>query len=95
MRIGTYNMVNQIYNTTGTKKSGNKMSTGYASFTDEISFSALGKDMQTAKNALAATPDVREARISDIKARMDNGTYSVSNDDFAAKLMETFAAKGV
>ena len=49
--------------------------------------------MQVAKNALAATPDVREARVNDIKSRLENGTYEVSVDDFAAKLMDAFSAK--
>ena len=95
MRIGTYNMVNQIYGAKSTKKSSSVGGTNYASFKDEVSFSSLGKDMQVAKNALASTPDVREARISELKAKVSNGTYEVSNDDFASKLMEKFAAKTI
>lgn len=95
MRIGTYNMVSQIYGSRNTKKSAATSSTNYASFKDEVSFSSLGKDMQIAKNALASTPDVREDRVSDLKAKMDKGTYDVSDDDFANKLMEMFAAKTV
>ncbi len=95
MRIGTYNMISQIYGTNSTKKTSATNSTNYASFKDEVSFSSLGKDMQVAKNALASTPDVREARISELKAKVSNGTYEVSNDDFASKLMEKFAAKTI
>ena len=46
--------------------------------------------MQVAKNALNAVPDVREAKIADIRSRIDNGTYDVSVDDFAAKLMSAY-----
>lgn len=95
MRIGTYNMISQIYGSNSTKKSTTTNSTNYASFKDEVSFSSLGKDMQIAKNALASTPDVRESRVSELKAKMENGTYEVSNEDFATKLMEMFAAKTV
>lgn len=93
MRIGTYNMISQIYGANNTKKSKNTNSTGYASFKDEVSFSSMGKDMQTAKNALVKTPDVRESLVDDIKSRMDQGTYSVDTDEFADKLLAVFAAK--
>ena len=58
-------------------------------------FSSLGKDIQVAKNALISTPDVRESLVSDIKSRMDAGTYEVSNEDFAAKLVSAFASKAI
>lgn len=95
MRIGTYNMISQIYGNGPAKKSTTTNSAGYASFMDEVSFSTVGKDMQVAKNALATTPDVREAKVAEIKAKLDNGTYEVSNEDFASKLMASFAAKKV
>ncbi len=95
MRIGAYNMINQIYGANSTKKSKSTNGTGYASFKDEVSFSSMGKDMQIAKNALASVPDVRESLVSDIKSRMEQGTYEVSADDFADKLMSAFAAKSV
>ena len=95
MRIGTYNAVNKVYGTNSTKKTNTTNSTGYISFKDEVSFSSVGKDMQVAKNALADVPDVRESLVSDIKSKMDNGTYEVSNEDFAAKLMSAFEAKKV
>lgn len=93
MRIGTYSMINQIYGSNNTKKSTTANSTGYANFKDEVSFSSAGKDMQVAKSALANVPDVRESKISDVKSRINNGTYEVSSADFAAKLLESYAAK--
>ncbi|MBE5943507.1 MAG: flagellar biosynthesis anti-sigma factor FlgM [Lachnospiraceae bacterium] len=93
MRIGTYNMISQLYGTNSSKKSNTATSTSYASFRDEVSFSSVGKDMQTAKSALATTPDVRESLVNDIKTRMANGTYEVSNEDFATKLMSAYASR--
>ena len=88
MRIGTYNMISQIYGNTDTKKTKASGTTGAGSFLDQVSFSSMGKDMQTAKTALGNTPDVRESKIQDLKRRVDNGTYDVSVDDFAQKLLE-------
>lgn len=95
MRIGTYNMISQIYGNGYTKKSNTANGTSYASFKDEVNFSSLGKDMQVAKNALAGVPDTRANLVNDIKSRMDNGTYEVDTDDFAAKLMSAFSARNI
>lgn len=93
MRIGSYNMLSQIYGNTGTKKTKSAGNVASGSFTDEVSFSSKGKDMQTAKAALANVSDVRESKISDLKNRIKNGTYDVDLDDFASKLMEAYSAK--
>ena len=90
MRIGTYNMISQIYGNTDTKKTKASETTGSGSFLDQVSFSSMGKDMQTAKTALGNTPDVRESKIQDLKRRVDNGTYDVSVDDFAQKLLDSY-----
>lgn len=95
MRIGSYNMISQIYGSSNSKKSTTANTAGGASFMDKVSFSSMGKDMQIAKNALAGVPNTRENLVNDIKARMDNGTYEVSSEDFASKLMTAFAAKSV
>lgn len=95
MRIGTYNMVSQIYGTKSSGKSKSSNGTSNASFKDEVSFSSTGKDMQVAKNALAGVSDVRESRVSEMKAKLADGTYEVSSDAFADKLISAFAAKKV
>lgn len=91
MRIGTYNMLSQIYGNTGTKKPKSTGTTSTGSFLDQVSFSSMGKDMQTAKTALGNTPDVRESKIQDLKRRIEDGTYDVSVDDFAQKLLDSYS----
>ncbi len=90
MRIGSINMMGQLYGVQGAKRTGNISGAGVPSFQDQISFSGTGKDMQVAKNALAAVPDVREAKIADLRERVQNGTYDVSVEDFAAKLISAY-----
>lgn len=93
MRIGTYNMLSQIYGTSSGKKTNQANGTGTASFRDEVSLSSKGKDMQVAKNALAATPDVRESKVNDLKNQIANGTYEVSDEAFADKLLSAFDSR--
>ncbi len=90
MRIEAYNAVSQIYSA---KKPGqiNKTTTSYGR--DQVQISSLGKDFQTVKQAVANSSDIRSEITEPIKAAIKNGTYNVSNEDFAAKLMEKFEGK--
>lgn len=92
MRIGSYNMISQIYGNSGSKKTKSSGTPGQGSFMDQVMLSSAGKDMQTAKSAVAGVSDIREAKIQDIKSRMEAGTYNVDVDDFAQKLLDTYAA---
>lgn len=87
MRIDAMNQVSQIYRSNRPKKVSND---NRVSFADTLELSQLGKDMQVAKASVAAAPDVREDRIAQIKAAMSAGTYSVSDDALADKLLDSF-----
>lgn len=95
MRISGYNQISQIYGNQPVKKSYNASTYGTTSTTDQVSFSTMGKDMQTAKSALKEVPDVREERINALKESIANGTYQVSAESFADKLMAAFDEKSI
>ncbi len=91
MRIEAYNQVAQLYQsnkTSGAAKTGKMSSMGR----DEVQISSVGRDFQVAKQAVAQASDIREDKVADIKAKMQAGTYSVSTDDFADKLLEKFSS---
>ncbi|MBO4506223.1 MAG: flagellar biosynthesis anti-sigma factor FlgM [Lachnospiraceae bacterium] len=87
MRIDAMNQVSQIYSANRTKKTANSNA---LSFADTLELSQAGKALQVAKAAVAAAPEVREDRIAQIKAAMENGTWSVSDNDLADKLLDSF-----
>ena len=87
MRIEAYNQVHQIYQAGKVNKT---RQTGSVSHTDKLQFSSLGKEIGTAQAALAAAPDIREELTAPIKAQIQNGTYSVDNASFAAKLLQKY-----
>lgn len=87
MRIEAYNQVQQLYKA---KKPGQVKKTSGMSFSDQLQISSIGKDIQTAKAAVAASPDVREDVTAPIKASIDAGTYEVSADSFASKLLSKY-----
>ncbi|MDE5817990.1 MAG: flagellar biosynthesis anti-sigma factor FlgM [Lachnospiraceae bacterium] len=89
MRIGGLTQVQQLYNTQ--KKTDVKKKSG-SSFADQVQISSLGKDYQTAKAAVANSPDVREDLVASLKERIQNGTYEVDGGDFADKLIKAYGA---
>jgi len=84
MRIDAVNRVSQLYQANSTKKVAKQTRTEKY---DSVQISQMGKDYQVAKAAVAATPDVRTDLVNDIKTRMQNGTYEVSMEMLADKLM--------
>lgn len=95
MRIGAYNQIAQVYGNKPVKKSYRSDTIGATSTMDQVSFSSIGKDMQIAKNALGSVPDVREERVKALKESIANGTYQVSAESFADKLLAAFDEKSL
>ncbi len=87
MRIGAYAQVQQLYNT---KKTSQVQKKPTANFADQVQISSLGKDIQIAKQAVANAPDVREELTTSLQSKIQNGSYEVSNEDFAAKLLNAY-----
>ncbi|MBQ7067261.1 MAG: flagellar biosynthesis anti-sigma factor FlgM [Lachnospiraceae bacterium] len=87
MRIEAYTQVQQVYNTAKTPKS---FKINAESVRDAVQISQMGKDIQNAKQAVASTPDVREEIVAPLKASIQNGTYNVSSESFANKLLEKY-----
>ena len=90
MRIEAYNMVSQIY---GTQKPHKAQSAAKVSRMDEVQISSFGKDLAVAKQAVKNAPDVRESVTAPIKESIQAGTYSVSGEDFASKLLAKYQEK--
>ena len=87
MRIEAYTQVQKLYDTNKAKKAAVGSSVNVS---DKLQLSSLGKDIQWEKKAVAESSDVREDVVAPIKARIQSGTYEVSADSFADKLIQKF-----
>ena len=88
MRIDAYSAVNQVYQTNmQTKKETTEKK---ISRDDKIEISQVGKDMTVPKKAISEAPDIREDKVKAIKEQMEAGTYSVSSEAIADKLINGF-----
>lgn len=57
---------------------------------DEVSISKGARELQEAQNAVQAAPDVREAKVAEIKKQIQEGTYNVSTEALVSKLLSLF-----
>lgn len=87
MRIEAYTQIQQLYNT---KKTSKAQKTRENSASDQIHISNIGKDFQTAKAAVDASSDIREELVAPIRTAIQNGTYDVSGESFAEKLLQKY-----
>lgn len=88
MRIDAYNAVSQMYQTSvqNKKVSAEKK----VNKDDKLEISQAGKDINVAKKAIAEAPDVRAERVEMIKKQMAEGTYNVSMEAVADKILSGF-----
>lgn len=85
MRIEAYTQVQQIYKTSKTDKTQKQAN---ASVSDQLEISSMGKDYQTAKQAVLASADMRGEVMAPLRKSIQAGTYEVSTEKFADKLLK-------
>jgi negative regulator of flagellin synthesis FlgM len=54
---------------------------------EKVDLSTKAKDIQQVQNALSSVPDVREQKVTDIKSQVQQGTYNVSGEKIAGKMV--------
>ena len=89
MRVDAYSQIQQIYGVNKSRRTSKAAPTG--SVRDAFEISSIGKDIQTAKSAVKASPDIREDKVAALKSSIQSGTYNVSGESFADKLMQKYS----
>ena len=55
---------------------------------EQIAISSKAKDIQKATKAINAAPDIRIEKVNRIKEQIANGSYRVSSEQLAEKILE-------
>lgn len=55
--------------------------------TDSVSLSESAKSLSAARQAVQDSPDVRDQKVSEIKQRVQDGTYNVPSSVLARKML--------
>lgn len=92
MRIEAYNQVAQVYKANAAAGTAKTTKAGVSR--DEVQISSIGRDYQIAKQAVADASDIREDKVAELSSKVKSGSYDVSTDDFASKLLERYYAFG-
>lgn len=64
--------------------------TAEAEAQDRVELSGRSREMAKAAEALAATPEVREQRVAELRRQIDNREYQVDADQVAHRMIVNF-----
>ena len=54
---------------------------------DRVSLSDASRELQTAKDSVAAVPDIREEKVTAVKQAVENGSYEIDPGKIAEKMI--------
>lgn len=54
---------------------------------ETVDLSTMARDIQQAKVEVSKAPDVREEKVQEIKSQVEKGTYNVSGEQIANKMV--------
>ncbi len=55
---------------------------------ESVNLSHKAKDLQKAREAMEATPEIREEKVGQLRREIETGTYSVKRDEIATKMIQ-------
>jgi negative regulator of flagellin synthesis FlgM len=62
---------------------------GVSNKKDVLSISNQAKDFQTVMKAIKDIPDIRQDKVKELSEKYDSGTYNVSGNDVADKVLKS------
>ncbi|MDX9746200.1 MAG: flagellar biosynthesis anti-sigma factor FlgM [Syntrophales bacterium] len=83
----TVQMMQQYQKNDGLKQEAERTVAGVASPREKVDLSTRAKDVQAIRNAVAGMPDIREEKVQELKDRIEAGTYNVSGEKIAEKIV--------
>jgi len=83
----TAQMIQQYQKNDGLRQETVQSVGGVAAPEEKVDLSTKARDVHSIKNALAGVPDIREEKVQELKNRIEAGTYNVSGEQIAGKIV--------
>ena len=83
----TAQMIQQYQKNDGLRQEAERAVVGVGAPEEKVDLSTKARDVQSIKNALAGIPDIREEKVQELRARIEAGTYNVSGEKIAGKIV--------
>lgn len=88
MRINGLNNVGNVYKSNKSSKAYG--ATSVSGSKDTLAISDFAKELQVAKQAVDHAPDVRQAKVDEIRGQMEAGKYNITASQLADKLLNKY-----
>lgn len=88
MQINPINNIGNVYKSNKARKSYSE--NVVSSSKDSLAISGFAKELSLAKKAVDQAPDIRQAKVDDIKKQMEAGSYNVSASQVADRIISRF-----
>jgi flagellar biosynthesis anti-sigma factor FlgM len=56
---------------------------------DQVTISHMAKEVQSVKQFISGMPQTRMDKVGDLKKKIDDGLYTVSNDELASAIVSS------
>ena len=83
----TARMLREYQKSEGVKSGSEKLPGGNAAPGEKVDLSTTAREIQTARGEVDKLPDVRDEKVQELRAQIEQGTYSVSAEDIAEKIV--------
>jgi negative regulator of flagellin synthesis FlgM len=83
----TAQMIQQYQKNDGLKQEAERAVGGVVAPEEKVDLSTKARDVQSIQNAMASIPDIREEKVQELRSRIEAGTYNVSGEKIAGKIV--------
>jgi negative regulator of flagellin synthesis FlgM len=83
----TAQMIQQYQKNEGLRQEADRSAGRVAAPEETVDLSTKARDVHSIQNALAGIPDIREEKVQELKSRIEAGTYNVSGEQIAGKIV--------
>jgi len=94
-KLGDSKKAGEKVSTSSSKTSSVSSESTGSSSVEKVAVSDIAREAAKIHEQVKATPDVRVEKVKELKEKIDNGSYYVSSDKIAGKIMTDLLKEGL